>query len=142
MESDAERFTVNHLTKLWVSRWKEAEGIPWAKKVMIMMRKPTDTTGLSSWELMDSRTTVNEPARDDLGALHLSRSSTASSACETTNSGFRIYPWCMFWLCWTHSLWWDAFLNIDARRRILVLSQLNNAKICGLPMRGLILYEE
>lgn len=71
----------------------------------------TDTTGLSSWELMDSRTTVNEPARDDLGALHVGSSCVASSACEISSSGFRIYPWCMFWLCGTHSLWWEPCLT-------------------------------
>ena len=57
-----------------------------------MMGKPTDTTGLNPWELMDSRITVNEPVRDALGALHVGSSCTVSIAYEATNSGFRIYP--------------------------------------------------
>ena len=43
---------------------------------------------------------------------------------------------------WNLLLVGDALLNINVRRRILVLSLLDNARICRLPMRGLTLYEE
>lgn len=45
----------------------------------------------------------------------------------------RICIWWMRWLFEAHSLWWEAFLSLDAARRALVLPQLNVLMLHGRP---------
>ena len=42
-----------------------------------------------------------------------------------TGSGTRIYPYCMYWLFETYSLWMDTLLSLDTVGRALDLPQSN-----------------
>lgn len=75
--------------------------------VKIMIGKPTETADPSSQELPDSRPTAREPAWDQ------------------PSSGVRISPSCTSWLFGTHSLWWDAWLSLDAGARSSLLPEID-----------------
>ena len=43
--------------------------------------------------------------------------------CRATGSETTVYPYCLFWLFGTHSLWRDTLLSLDIVGRALVLPQ-------------------
>ncbi|CAO2592549.1 hypothetical protein LEMLEM_LOCUS6828, partial [Lemmus lemmus] len=59
------------------------------------------------------------------GPLNVDDSSMTGTDCGATGSETRIYPYCLFWLFGTRSLWRDTLLSLDIGRRALVLPQIN-----------------
>ena len=64
-------------------------------------------------------------------------SCTAGSDSGTTDSETRIYPYCLYWLFRTYSLWRDTLLSLDLMGRTLFLPQTNVLGFVDSPWEAL-----
>ena len=98
-----------------------------------MMGTPTETVYQANGSSPTPAGQERIQYRTKIVPLNVDDSCMAEADLGTTGSGTRIYPYCLYWLFGTCSLWMDTLLKLDIVGKSLVLPQSN----VSYPLRGM-----